>query len=792
MHNQNNHTNTIAGFKEGGPYHKRLRSPQGSNLYVCTDLHGVILFLDGPVIHYLGYKNEQLLGKTLASFIPQEDLLAYDSLFHNNNDRAEFRLRRADGNQFYGEVFVYDVFNEQEEHTGYCFRMFDITSRMNEIFSLIEQNERFKAIVDKTRDLILIYKGREILYANEVALFKLGYTMEELKLKDYYQLYSENDRERIEEFDFVLRNKETLNWSFEALVNTASGSLLQCEVDIKSINYQGSTAFIALFNDVTAYRMATDELISARHDAESANRIKSDFLAMMSHEIRTPMNGVIGMTGLLLNTNLTAEQRDYTETIKVSGDVLVTIINDILDFTKIESGRLELEEAPFELQTCIEETFDLLALKAMEKGLDLLYLIEPDVSPVMLGDSGRLRQILVNLVGNAIKFTSRGEVFISVQNLRQVEDCTELKFAVRDKGIGIEPSRLPYIFEAFTQADSSTTRKYGGTGLGLAISKRLVHLMDGDLWAESEINNGSTFYFTIKVKNSSEVKPKMHIRGNLSKLIGQTILIVDDNQTNLQILKLRFESWGMKPLLANSGAQAMNLVSEMSDLPVIAIFDMQMPEMDGIQLAQNFKADGLLSKIPLILLSSTGDMEIIPKGLFVSRLSKPIKLKSLFDEVLNVSSELTRKTKMENNIFVLDQGLGKRLPLRILIAEDNLVNQKLTISLLNLMGYRVDAVENGKEVLEILDQKDYDIILMDIQMPEMDGIEATEKIIETIPAEKQPKVIALTANAMVGDRDKCLEAGMVDYMAKPVKINELQKMIEKWGEVILAKGFREE
>ena len=351
---------------------------------------------------------------------------------------------------------------------------------------------------------------------------------------------------------------------------------------------------------------------------------------------------------------------------------------------------------------------------------------------------------------------------------------------------------MPYIFEAFTQADNSTTRKYGGTGLGLAISKRLVHLMDGDLWAESEINNGATFYFTIKMKNSSDVKPKMHIRGNLSKLIGQTVLIVDDNQTNLQILKLHFESWGMKPLLTNSGAEAMNLVSGMADLPVIAILDMQMPVMDGIQLAQNFKADGLLSKIPLILLSSTGDMEIIPQGLFVSRLSKPIKLKSLFDEVLNVVSELTRKTKMEDNIFVLDQGLGKRLPLRILIAEDNLVNQKLTISLLNLMGYRVDAVENGKEVLEILEEKDYDIILMDIQMPEMNGIEATEKLIETIPLNKQPKVIALTANAMVGDRDKCLEAGMVDYMAKPVKINELQKMIEKWGEIILAKGIREE
>lgn len=788
MNHLKNDINVITGYEKGGPYHKRLRSPNGSNLYICADLQGVIGFLEGPVVHYLGYKNEQLMGQKLASYILQEDLIAYSSLFDNHNDRAEFRIIRADGSLFYGEVFVYDVYDEKGEHSGYCFRMYDITSRMNEIFRLMEQDDRFNAIVDKTRDLILIFKGREILYANEIVLHKLGYTMQELMSKDYYQLYSENDRERIEEFDFVLRDKQTMSWSFEASVIHTTGDKLQCEIDIKSIHYKGQPAFLALFHDVTAYKKATQELISARHEAESANRIKSDFLAMMSHEIRTPMNGVIGMTGLLLNTELTEQQRDYTETIKVSGDVLVDIINDILDFTKIESGRLELEESPFELQTCIEETLDLLALKAMEKGLDLLYLIEPDVSPVLLGDSGRLRQILVNLVGNAIKFTAKGEVFISVQHIRETEGHVELRFSVRDTGIGIDSSRLPYIFEAFTQADTSTTRKYGGTGLGLAITRRLVNLMDGDVWAESELYKGSVFYFIIRVKNTSEVKPTMYIKGNLLKLIGKTVLIVDDNQTNLQILKFHFESWGMKPLLANSGERAIKLVSSMVDLPVIAVFDMQMPVMDGIQLAQKFKSNRLLSKIPLILLSSTGDMETIPHDLFVSRLSKPIRLKSLFNEVEIVISDLTRKTRMEEAAFILDQGLGKRLPLRILIAEDNLVNQKLTISLLKLMGYRVDAVINGKEVLEILEEKDFDIILMDIQMPEMNGIEATEKIMETIPLEKQPLVIALTANAMAGDRENCLEAGMVDYMAKPVKINELQKMIEKWGEVIHAKG----
>lgn len=781
MENQKSTNNLIAGFSEEGTFQKRLRSTKGSNVYICVDLQGIIRFLDGPVVHYLGYKNEQLMGKSLASYVAVEDLASYDSLLNNSNDRAEFRLMRADGSLFYGEVFVYDIYDDEENHAGYCFRIYDITSRMREIFRLAEQEERFKAIVDKTRDLILIFRGREILYANAVALNKLGFTMPQLKSLDYYQLFSEEDQERIEEFDLVLRDNQLSNWSFEAAVKTASGKALQCEIDIKSIHYQGAQAFVALFHDVTSYKIATNELISARHEAESANRIKSDFLAMMSHEIRTPMNGVIGMTSLLLNTNLSNEQRDYTETIKVSGECLVEIINDILDFSKIESGRLELEEVPFELQACIEDTLDLFALKAMEKGLDLLYLIEPDVAPVLLGDSNRLRQILVNLVSNAIKFTSSGEVFISVQQIRQLAEYTELRFVVRDTGIGIDNSKLPHIFEAFTQADNSTTRKFGGTGLGLAITKRLVHLMRGDLWAESELQKGSTFFFTINVKHSSEVKPKLHIKGNLPRLKDQVVLIVDDNETNRQILKLHFESWGMKVLLSASGAEALTIMKEVDEYPVIAVFDMQMPGMDGIELAEIFKSDELLSKIPLILLSSTGDLERIPQNLFLSRLSKPVKLKLLFDEVLNIISELTRKTRMNEAAFTLDQGLGQRLPLKILIAEDNLVNQKLAISLLNMMGYRVDSVMNGKEVLDILSQKDFDIIFMDIQMPEMNGIEATIKIFETIPVEKQPLVIAITANAMVGDREKCLEVGMVDYMAKPIKIAELQRMIEKWG-----------
>lgn len=781
MYNKNKHLSVIAGYVDGGLHYSKLRSPKGSNLYICTDIKGVIQFVDGPAIHYLGYKVEQLLGNVLASYIPSEDLLTYDSLLDSNNDRAEFRLYRADGSFFYGEMFVHDVYDEQGKHSGFCFRMYDITSRMNEIFRLVEQDDQFRAIVDNTRDLILVYKGYDILYANAAALQKLGYTMAELRHKGYYHLFAENDRGRIEEFDFVKGNEQAENWSIEASIDTAFGNKLECEIDIKPILYDGGQAFMALFHDVTEYKKATKELIAARQEAESANQIKADFLAMMSHGIRTPMDGVIGMTSLLLNTPLTERQLDYIETIKVSGELLIDNINDILDFTKMESGELKLEEAPFELEASIEETLDLLALKAMRKGLDLLYIIEPDVSPMFIGDSGRLGQILFNLVNNAIKFTERGEVLVLVKKIKETEDCTELHFDVRDTGIGIEPSRLPHIFEAFAQDDISTTRKFAGTGLGLANAKRLALLMGGDIRVESEINKGTTFNFAIKLKKSSDINPKLHVKGDLAKLKGQTVLIVDDNKTSLQILKLHFEYWGMKVLLSESGAGALTLMKGLAEKPAMAVFDLHMPEMGGIELASKFKSDKSLSETPLLLMSSTGDTEVIPKNYFVSRLSKPIKLRLLFDEVFNIFTELTRISREKKAGSSLDRAMGQRLPLNILIAEDNMVNLKLAVTLLNMMGYRADSVMNGKEALEILEKKEYDIIFMDVQMPEMDGIEATEMIIKTIPVEKQPLVIAVTANSMAGDREKCLEVGMVDYLSKPIRIIDLQNTIEKWG-----------
>jgi len=782
-----------ASLRESEERYRELFENANDIIYT-HDLQGNYTSVNKACEKIVGYTNDEALKMSVSQILaPDHAEEAMRMLARKTEAKAptayELEIIAKDGHRVMLEVNSRLIFKNGKPN-GVQGIARDITERKQVAKALRQSEERCRELIENAKDVIytLDLTGR-FTSINKAGEDLTGYTRAEasrMNMADVIEPgYAGLVRKRIENNLAGIPQP-----NLELDVFTKDGGRVTMDISTRAIFQDGVAVGIqGVARDITEKKLIEVELKEARDAAVESARLKSEFLANMSHEIRTPMNGIIGMTGLLLDTNLDAEQREFAETIRTSGDGLLTIINDILDFSKIEAGKLQFDTVDFDLRNAVEGTVELLADRAREKKIEFASFIYSNIPTLLRGDPGRLRQVLTNLTGNALKFTERGEVIVSAEKEFEDEQTVMIRFSVKDTGIGISEATQKKLFQAFTQADGSTTRKYGGTGLGLSISKQLVALMGGQIGVNSEPGKGSTFWFTANFdKQPNSVIASFTETKSLENL---RVLVVDDNATNRKILAHQLGSWGMIHDEADSAASALTLLRSAAARGKaydLAILDLIMPEVDGFELAQRIKADTNTGSPRIVLLTSAGqrgDGTRAREAGIAAYLTKPVRQSHLFDcltTVINVNPEgpgvtasVAPSSVVTRHSLEEARSMSHRL---ILLAEDNIVNQKVAARQLLKLGYRADVVANGREAIEALSRIPYDLVFMDCQMPEMDGYEAAAEIRRLEGESKHTPIVAMTAHALDGDRAKCIAAGMDDYITKPVKMERLSEVLK--------------
>jgi len=776
----------------------RSVAESASDAIVSADATGQIISWNNAAYRIFGYSETEALGSSLTLLMPDVYRAAHEAGLARHVSTGESHLigksieltgLRKDGSEFPLELSLNTWTTGVERF--YCGIIRDITERKQIEEALAQAVRRERAMIENALDVICTMDAEGKFVSVSNACFKVwGYQPDELVGNHYIGFVTPEDVPKTKEAAIsIMSGAETTD--FENRCRQKNGSL----VHIMWTSYWSESEHLifAVARDITARKVIEVQLKQARDAALESVRLKSEFLANMSHEIRTPMNGVIGMTGLLLETELTPSQREDAVTIQTSAEALLTIINDILDFSKIEAGMMRFENIDFELRGSVEAPVELLAERAHLKGLELASLVYSDVPTELKGDPGRLRQVLTNLIGNAIKFTSLGEVVVIVTKVSESTTSVMLRFEIRDSGIGISAEIQRLLFQPFTQADGSTTRKHGGTGLGLAISKQLIELMGGEVGIESIPGHGSIFWFTGKFEKQLIPTITADAAGNLT---GARVLIVEDNVANRNILNHQTTSWGMIVTEAASGKQALEFLragAMKGEAFDIAVLDLIMPDIDGFQLAEAIKSDPTISPVALVLLPAFGKRghgARAKQAGIAAYLPKPVRQSHLYDCLTEILAQSFSDEPASFPPLVTRHSLREAeskqkakvfSSLRILIAEDNLVNQKVALRQLYNLGYRAEAVPNGRALLRALEFSEVDIILMDCQMPEMDGFAATAEIRRREGTARRTRIIAMTAHALDGDREACLAAGMDDYLSKPLKSEDLRLRLELWS-----------